>query len=215
MEFRVHDNELFQCEGDMRQGQNPKRSRGRSSGRRSNVPARHQTFDSNGPSVRIRGSAFQVHEKYLTMARDAAAAGDRVAAENYQQHAEHYFRIINAESDGDNNSNVQRAGRLQQGDQYEGDGETGEEEVATVEVTTPSPGNVAAPEYGEGSEQPAVEFPNGENAAGNGSAEAAAPAPKKPRAPRAPRVPRPPRSRAPRASGNSGGDDIKPPQSED
>jgi hypothetical protein len=55
-----------------------------------------QTFDSNGPDVRIRGSAFQVHEKYLQLARDAAASGDRIIAESYLQHAEHYYRIIAA-----------------------------------------------------------------------------------------------------------------------
>jgi hypothetical protein len=67
---------------------------GNNTGRRPNVPLRHQTFDSNGPDVRIRGNAFQVHEKYLALARDAAASGDRIAAESYLQHAEHYFRII-------------------------------------------------------------------------------------------------------------------------
>lgn len=85
----------------MRQGQNPKRSRGRSNNNRRNVPARHQTFDSNGPNVRIRGNAFQVHEKYLALARDASASGDRIAAENYLQHADHYFRVINVDSDDD------------------------------------------------------------------------------------------------------------------
>ena len=65
-------------------------------GPRSNVPFRAQTFDSNGPEVRIRGNAFQVLEKYLALARDASSSGDRVAAENYYQHAEHYFRMINA-----------------------------------------------------------------------------------------------------------------------
>ncbi|MDZ5646549.1 DUF4167 domain-containing protein [Nitrospirillum sp. BR 11828] len=98
----------------MRQGPNSRRSRGRGgnnggnaggngggngnngggNNRRQNVPLRHQTFDSNGPDVRIRGNAFQVHEKYLALARDAQSSGDRVAAENYLQHAEHYFRII-------------------------------------------------------------------------------------------------------------------------
>lgn len=58
---------------------------------------RTQTFDSSGPDIRVRGNAHQVMEKYLTMARDAAAQGDRVAAENYYQHAEHYFRAINAQ----------------------------------------------------------------------------------------------------------------------
>lgn len=85
-------------EGKMRQGQNPKRPRGRGNNRR-NAPGRHHTFDSNGPSVRIRGSAHQVHEKYLALARDANVSDDRIAAENYLQHAEHYYRIINVDSD--------------------------------------------------------------------------------------------------------------------
>lgn len=59
-----------------------------------NGSSRNQTFDSNGPGVRIRGSAHQVMEKYLTLARDAASQGDRVLSENFLQHAEHYFRII-------------------------------------------------------------------------------------------------------------------------
>ena len=44
----------------------------------------------------MRGNAWQVYEKYLQLARDASGSGDRVAAENYQQHAEHYYRIIEA-----------------------------------------------------------------------------------------------------------------------
>ena len=86
----------------MRQGQNAKRSRGRNSSRR-NSPSRHQTFDSNGPSIRVRGNAHQVYEKYLTMARDANAAGDRIMAENYHQHADHYFRMLNTEPDENRN----------------------------------------------------------------------------------------------------------------
>jgi Domain of unknown function (DUF4167) len=81
----------------MKQGQGSKRTRGRSGGRRGSN--RQQLFDSNGPSVRIRGNAFQVHEKYLALARDAAGAGDRVAAENYYQHAEHYFRIYSVDQE--------------------------------------------------------------------------------------------------------------------
>jgi hypothetical protein len=64
------------------------------------MPLRHQTFDSNGPDVRVRGNAYQVFEKYQALARDAHSAGDRIAAENYYQHAEHYYRIINANNDG-------------------------------------------------------------------------------------------------------------------
>lgn len=57
---------------------------------------RNQIFDSNGPDVRIRGTAHQVCEKYLTLAKDAASVGDIVLAESYLQHAEHYQRIINS-----------------------------------------------------------------------------------------------------------------------
>lgn len=56
--------------------------------------SRNQTFDSNGPDVRVRGTAQQVYEKYLNSARDASAVGDNIRAENLLQHAEHYFRIL-------------------------------------------------------------------------------------------------------------------------
>lgn len=79
----------------MRQVPNSKRSRGRN-GRKPHQPSRNQTFDSSGPDVKVRGSASQVLEKYLAMARDATASGDRIAAENYFQHAEHYYRILSA-----------------------------------------------------------------------------------------------------------------------
>ncbi len=81
---------------------NMKRQRGRNNGRnKPHMPNRGtQTFDSAGPEVRIRGNAYQVLEKYLALARDAASAGDRIAAENYYQHAEHYYRVINANNDG-------------------------------------------------------------------------------------------------------------------
>jgi len=56
----------------------------------------NQTFDSNGPNIKIRGSAHQIFERYLALAREATANGDRIAAENFYQHAEHYFRADNA-----------------------------------------------------------------------------------------------------------------------
>lgn len=65
-------------------------------------PNKMQVFDSNGPDVRIRGTAHQVCEKYLTLAKDAAAMGDRIMAENYLQHAEHYQRIINDWNESNN-----------------------------------------------------------------------------------------------------------------
>ena len=65
-------------------------------------PNRMQTFDSNGPSVKIRGNAYQVFERYIALAREASSAGDRIAAENLYQHAEHYYRIMQANGDGQN-----------------------------------------------------------------------------------------------------------------
>src|SRR6201988_4646298 len=56
----------------------------------------NQFFQSNGPNVKIRGTARQVAEQYLQLARDAHTGNDPVAAENYLQHAEHYFRLIAA-----------------------------------------------------------------------------------------------------------------------
>jgi len=64
------------------------------------VPQNNQTFDSNGPNVKIRGSAHQIFERYIALAREAATSDDRVAAENFYQHAEHYFRINNARREG-------------------------------------------------------------------------------------------------------------------
>lgn len=57
---------------------------------------RTHVFDSIGPDMRMRGTAQQLFEKYLQLGRDATSSGDRVAAEGYFQHAEHYFRILGA-----------------------------------------------------------------------------------------------------------------------
>ena len=75
----------------MRQGQNNKRSRGRPNNRKSQSG---RSYDSNGPDVKIRGTAAHIYEKYQSLARDAQASGDRIIAENYLQHAEHYFRVM-------------------------------------------------------------------------------------------------------------------------
>ncbi|MEA2929911.1 MAG: hypothetical protein QOG38_2339 [Hyphomicrobiales bacterium] len=53
-----------------------------------------RVYESNGPDVKIRGTANHVAEKYLQLARDAQSSGDLISAENYFQHAEHYLRLI-------------------------------------------------------------------------------------------------------------------------
>jgi hypothetical protein len=90
--------------GKMRSGL-PQRPPGRYNGNRPfqqppRVSQNNQTFDSNGPNIKIRGSAHQIFERYVALAREAAIADDRVAAENFYQHAEHYFRINSASREG-------------------------------------------------------------------------------------------------------------------
>ncbi|WP_442756503.1 DUF4167 domain-containing protein [Methylocystis sp. JAN1] len=77
----------------MRPGQN-KRMRGRS-GRKGPNPLT-RSYESNGPDVKIRGTAQHIAEKYLQLARDAQSSGDTIMAESLLQHAEHYFRLIAA-----------------------------------------------------------------------------------------------------------------------
>ena len=90
----------------MRSGSGQRPPRGRYDGNRpiqpqqQRTPQRNQTFDSNGPSVKIRGSANQIFERYVTLAREAAIGGDPIAAENFYQHAEHYFRVAGANREG-------------------------------------------------------------------------------------------------------------------
>ena len=88
----------------MRNGQ--KRMRGRSNNNNNNSSNNNnnnyrksqnpltRVFESNGPDVKIRGTASHIAEKYMQLARDSQSSGDPVAAENYFQHAEHYFRLI-------------------------------------------------------------------------------------------------------------------------
>jgi len=90
----------------MRPGQQNKRGRGRNNNNNNNNNSNNshrkggnpltRTYDSSGPDVKIRGTAQHIAEKYAALARDAQSAGDRVMAENYLQHAEHYNRIIAA-----------------------------------------------------------------------------------------------------------------------
>jgi len=53
-------------------------------------------YESNGPEVKVRGTASSIAERYQQLARDAHASGDLIAAEGYQQYAEHYYRLIAA-----------------------------------------------------------------------------------------------------------------------
>jgi hypothetical protein len=115
----------------MRQGQqshhhNNKRMRGRSNNNNRKGPnPLTRSYESNGGDVKIRGTALHIAEKYVQLARDSQSSGDRVAAENYLQHAEHYYRLVAAaqaqmpqpqpvyRSDDDNEDDEERSDRGQ------------------------------------------------------------------------------------------------------
>jgi hypothetical protein len=86
----------------MRNGQKRMRGRNNNNNNHNNNSNNHRksqnpltrVYESNGPDVKIRGTASHIAEKYIQLARDSQSSGDPVAAENYYQHAEHYFRLI-------------------------------------------------------------------------------------------------------------------------
>ena len=126
-----------------------KRQRGR--GRKGNGQA-NRNFESNGPGIKIRGSASHIYDKYQQLARDELSSGDRVMAENYLQHAEHYFRIVQA------NQKTMR-------DRAEAEPNTAEADSAEPMAANGADGDplqVVTPEAGElgasdGQEQPTAE----------------------------------------------------------
>jgi hypothetical protein len=77
-----------------RNNNNNNNNSGNNGGRRPHAMGSNRNYDSNGPDVKIRGTASHIYERYCQLARDANSAGDRIAAENYLQHAEHYYRIM-------------------------------------------------------------------------------------------------------------------------
>jgi hypothetical protein len=109
-----------------------------------NIPLnRNHSFDSSGPDVRVRGTAQQLFEKYLQLGRDATSGGDRVMAESYFQHAEHYFRILNAMNQAvQGNQGGQYNGQRRYGDNEAGEGdEQGHDETAEAPQQQSRPEN--------------------------------------------------------------------------
>jgi hypothetical protein len=132
----------------MRNGQNNKRMRNRNNNNHNNNNRRGQNpmtrvFESNGPDIKIRGTASHIAEKYLQLARDARSSGDPVAAENYYQHAEHYFRLIAAAQEQFRQSQPQHQ---QQPRPDEVMGEDGEDDGENFSSFGQEPGFVPQPQ---------------------------------------------------------------------
>lgn len=122
----------------------------------------NRSLESNGPEVKIRGTAAQIFEKYAQYARDAQSGGDRVKYENYLQHAEHYYRIMAA--------TMPRDQRIQQSENGGGYGNTdddrdGDETSADSLKVVDQSGDAAGSDDdgaedgdGEGRQEPGAEF---------------------------------------------------------
>jgi len=126
--------------------------RGRNNNNRKGPNPLTRNYESNGPDVKIRGSAQQIAEKYAALARDAMSAGDRVIAENYLQHAEHYNRIIAA-------AQAQMPIQQFQNSRDEFDDEMDDERDESQDSRPPpAPGNESQPTFvNEESQQPVIE----------------------------------------------------------
>ena len=109
------------------QHQNKQRMRGRNNNQRKGHNPMSRVYESNGPDVKIRGTPSHIAEKYVQLARDAHTSGDPVSAENYYQHAEHYFRLIAAAQEQFRQTNPQfyRPDNDMRNDTRDGDGGDG------------------------------------------------------------------------------------------
>ena len=124
----------------MRQGQQNRRGRGR--GRKPQNPL-SRSYESNGPDVKVRGTASHVAEKYMSLARDSLSSGDIVAAESYLQHAEHYNRIVMAAQQQASQQSAQSADQANGGGGRppRHDAEQGGRENAEPEAADAGPGS--------------------------------------------------------------------------
>ena len=148
----------------MRPGQNNKRMRGRPNNNRKGPNPLTRSYESNGPDVKIRGTAHHIGEKYLQLARDAQSSGDPVTAESYLQHAEHYFRLIAVaqQAQQQNSLGYQRQpGEASAEEIDDGDDFTGipDRFASPLERFAPPPQPTFAPQPQAGSQQPNPDRP--------------------------------------------------------
>ena len=122
----------------MKHTTNTRRVRNRGNGRRNPQSLKTQTFESSGPDGKIRGTAQQVLDRYLVLGRDAASAGDPVAAEGFYQFAEHYYRIISAAEKAGGERPVERP-RRPGGDDAPDDDGVAEAAGGDAPAETPEP----------------------------------------------------------------------------
>ena len=95
---------------------NSRNSRPRGKGRKGNSgTGPNRVFESSGPDGKVRGNSLQIIEKYQAHARDALLSGDRIVAENFTQHAEHYIRLLEAQKEFETQRSSQNITRMVNG----------------------------------------------------------------------------------------------------
>jgi hypothetical protein len=124
----------------MRSSKNRSRSKGNRNRSVGNIVNR--VFDSSGPEGKVRGTPQQIIDKYNQLARDAQLSNDRVAAENFQQHAEHYLRML-AEAQREQEA------RQQQQQQQQGGGQRERGEGSDRDNQQPQEAQQAQPDRGQ------------------------------------------------------------------
>ncbi|MEQ9634843.1 MAG: DUF4167 domain-containing protein [Devosia marina] len=173
----------------MRPNQNKNRQRGRNGGRK-HVNPLSRNYESNGPDVKVRGNASHVAEKYMQLARDAQSSGDSVMAENYLQHAEHYFRIVSSAQQA---MNGPRDGQSQDENEFEDDGNDVNSRFSSPQPPQPSQQNNDSESEQAPAAAEAGDKPGEDAAAASADGEGDQPA-------------RKPRERRPRRRRNAGGE---------
>lgn len=187
--------------------QNKNRQRGRNGGRK-HVNPLSRNYESNGPDVKVRGNAAHIAEKYLQLARDAQSSGDSVMAENYLQHAEHYFRIVSSAQQA---MNGPREGQSQEDNDFDDDVSELNSRFSSPQPAQPAQSNESEEEAPAQAPQPvAAEAPTEAAPAASSEEAAAQAAAEEEAAPRKPRERRPRRRRP--AAGDAGADPANAPQ---
>jgi hypothetical protein len=137
----------------MKPGLITRRGRPRGNGKR-HPPSRNHSVESNGPDVKVRGTAQQVLDRYLVLARDAYTSGDRIASESYFQYADHYHRLVNGSGQGDRGHGHGDPIAYAHGDNAAPPSPAADPGAPQPDIEEPASGEKDPPDNGGGGEDP-------------------------------------------------------------
>ena len=129
----------------MRPSQKSGRSRGKGNRPKGQGHSPNRVYESAGPEGKVRGTPQQIIDKYQTLARDAQLSGDRVTAENFLQHAEHYCRILVSVQE----AQAERQAQQQQQQNNSSNGQQNGQSHADGDQSTANAGGGERPEGGD------------------------------------------------------------------